>query len=239
MANAPVSLVNADAISRAMLQIRKRTPPPDLASLIGTAGVRDVRRGIREQRSPDGRPYKKVQRFGQAGQRLQNTRRMLNSITFQVLSARRVIVGTNAKQAATMHFGDDNRTAKNGKYLAIPMSRQVAAANTGSFRQQYPDAFVLRLSGRSFGAERLFIVRKLEKGQRGAAGTVFKLKAGEGRAKKGIDYAGARLQFLAMLVKRVRIPATPFLGISKQGEKEIVRVAEVSISKVLQQEGAK
>ncbi len=158
----------------------------DVLEGIGFRAVRSVQRGIREQRSPDGAPYKPVSRFGAAGERLRDTSRLLKSITYQV-EGDRVVVGTNVVYAATQHFGDPNRRAKNAKYLAIPLTRQVARAVAGrGYREAFPHAFVFKsangnlLLARKNASEGLDLLAVLKKSVR-IQGTHFLglSKAGE------------------------------------------------------------
>ena len=125
-----VLLKGADRATKALLGVREEMGPKGTRKLdvLGTLVVRGLQRGIREQRSPDGSPYRPVSRFGQSGQRLRDTGKLLRSFTYNIAGENRVVAGTNAIQAATQHFGDPNRRPSRAKLLAIPMSRAIARA---------------------------------------------------------------------------------------------------------------
>jgi len=176
----------------------------DLLRGIGLLAVRSVQRDIRAQRMPDGRPYPRTKRFGEPAQRLRDTNRLYNSITFQVQGSK-VLVGTNVKYAAMQNFGGIQRP-KNAKALAIPFTRQIAraVAAAGGFRQAFPDAFVWRSS-----VQGAFLVRK---------------RPGAGPRSKN------QLEFLAILLKSVRIEGSHFLDrLSMEGETDITVYIEKKI----------
>ncbi len=180
---------------------------PELLSGIGLLAVRDVQRGIRAQRSPDGKAYPTTTRFGEPAQRLRDTMRLYNSITFEVQGSK-VLVGTNVKYAAMQNFGGTQRPSK-AKALAIPLTRQVARAvvAAGGYREAFPDAFVWRSS-----AQGVFLVRKNP-------------NAGP-RSKK-------QLEFLAILLKSVQIRGTHFLDrLSDLGETDIQVYIEKKIGQM-------
>lgn len=161
---------------------------------IGTRAVRSVKRGITSGVSPDGTAYKPVRRFGQEGQRLRDTSRLLRSITYEI-RGRQLYVGSNLIYAAMQHYGG-TVTPKNAKMLAIPLSRAVAraVASGGGYRAAFPGAFVLMAKSGN-----LFLVRK----------------AATGRSK-------GKLDFLAMLRNSTKIEGTHFNDLSTQGQTEII-----------------
>jgi hypothetical protein len=164
----------------------------ELLAGVGLLAVRGVQRGIREQRSPNGKPYPKTTRFGRPAQRLQDTKRLLNSISFDITGRSRVTVGTNVVYAEIQHKGGTIRP-KRGKRLAIPLTRQAARAAAGrGFRAAYPDAFT-------------FTSRK------------GNLLLARRRSKR----KNSRLELLALLVEKSTIRGTGFLGASRRTETEI------------------
>jgi hypothetical protein len=188
---------------------------------IGFRADRSIQRGIREQKSPDGTPYKGVTRFGRPGKRLMDKGRLIGSISHVITGTRTVTSGTNLVQGPLQHFGGKVE-ADSGKMLAIPLTRQVARAMAGrGLRAAFPDAFVIRL-GAGYGHERTFVVQRTEKGVKatGQAHRIRKGDAGDVRAAKGKNAVG-RLDFLAMLVRSVSIEGTHFNDISPQGRGEI------------------
>jgi phage gpG-like protein len=182
---------------------------------IGLVGVRDVQRGIREQRSPDGTPYKPVKRFGLPGDRLRDTGRLLNSISYEV-GPGRVTVGTNVKYAQLQHFGGVVKPV-NAKKLAIPFTRQIAraVASKGGFRAAFPDAFTFTsVRGNLLLARRLTI-----------------------RAtRRRFALASKRyIELLALLVDSSEVEGTHFNDISTQGEGEILDYIARTISTAVTQ----
>lgn len=206
------------AVDRMVTPSKSRT----IGEIVGMEIVRAIKADMRAERGPDGRPWKKIRsRFGQSGKTLQDTGRLRDSIAFLV-RRNSVIVGTNVKYAATHHFGDPNRRSKRGKYLAIPQSRKIARAYRAgvSLRQQYPDAFVLKLGGSAYGYDRLWLVRKLVTGEK-AAGVSY--------GAKGITGGKGRLEFLYLLVRRVNIPQRKIFGVSREAEAKIYTRAKVAL----------
>jgi phage virion morphogenesis protein len=183
---------------------------------IGDLVVRSVQRGIRNQVSPDGTAYRPVNRYGEGGKRLMDTNRLLRSITREV-SGDRVMVGTNVEYAAMQHHGGVQRPRR-AQALAIPLTRQVAraVAAAGGFRAAFPDAFVFRYSG---GA---FLVRKRQ-GET-IPGT---------QRQRGVS-ARRSLEFLAILKKSQPIEGTHFLGLSKEGERDILNYMQRVVSRIVE-----
>jgi phage gpG-like protein len=203
-----VKLNGAEAVVQKLRNLGgKGLMTSDVLRGVGELAVRSVKRGIREQREPDGTPYKPVNRFGQGGKRLQDTSQLLNSITYEI-SGDRVRIGTNVKYAAMQHFGGTQRPT-HAKALAIPMTRQVAraVAAAGNFRAAFPDAFVFRSI--SQGA---FLVRR--------------------KPDVAMRTKGRGLEFLATLVKSVRIESTHFLGLSAEGDAAILHYLERTILRI-------
>lgn len=185
---------NFDRAGAGLLAVNREIKTGGSDRLLHTVGqlvIREVQRGIRDQRSPDGTAYPIVTRFGSPGQRLRDTSRLLNSITYEIRGSK-LFVGTNLAYAATQHFGEQGRKAKTARLIAIPMSRTVARAYRAgvSLREQYPDAFVFKSLSQG-----LFLVRK----------------AGVGRSAK------RQLEFLFRLVPSVDIQGVGFLGVSSVG----------------------
>lgn len=197
-----IQLRGADGVVRSLKLTRELIAGVGLSRLlegVGTVAARSIRQGIRNQVSPDGRPYKKTSRFGRPAKRLQDTSRLLNSITYKVGTGR-VTVGTNVAYAAMQHFGGTQRPKK-GKALAIPLTRAVARAMAGrGLRAAFPDAFTFRSISQG-----LFLVRK---------------NPTAGKRSKN------QLEFLAKLVASVDIAGTHFNELSKQGENDVLTYIE-------------
>lgn len=99
---------------------------------------------FRQGKSPDGKPWEKSRRSsGEGGQTMSITRRLRNSITYRA-SHDSVEIGTNVAYAAIHQFGGIIR-AKNGPFLAIPITPQARAA--GSPRNMQNLVFVQSLKG--------------------------------------------------------------------------------------------
>lgn len=197
-----ITLHGAQAVTRKLTALKEITSVQrrDILEGVGFRATRSVKRGIRNGVSPDGTVYPPVTRFGEPGQRLQDTKHLMNSITYQVGNGR-VIVGTNVKYAAMQHYGGTQRPSK-AKMLAIPLTRQVAraVASSGGYREAFPGAFIFRSK-----AGNLILARR---------------KDGE-------------IDPIAVLKKSVRIQGTKFLGLSKEGQDEIVRYIETMIRRAV------
>lgn len=180
---------------------------------IGTLAVRSVQRDIRAQRSPDGTAYRAISRFGQAGKRMIDTARLLNSIHFEVdISGMRVIVGTNIDYAVAQNFGG-TWGPRRAKLMAVPLTRQVARAYVSgkSLRDQYPNAFVLKAR-----TGNLFLAQKID-----GRATGLPLKSINQETGKR-SRAAATVELLFKLVDSVTIYGTHFLDrISDRGEEDI------------------
>lgn len=196
MSQVNITLRGAGKVIALMDGLPREMVSHDFLSGIGTLAVRSVTRDIRAQRSPDGTAYRAVTRFGQAGQRMIDTARLINSIHFEV-SGESVFVGTNVDYAAAQNFGG-TWGPKTAKLLAIPLTRAIARAYIAgkSLRDQYPEAFIFKS-----GNQGLFLVRKDPKATKGSK---------------------RQLEFLFKLVPSVTIQGTHFLDrLSDQGEDDI------------------
>lgn len=69
---------------------------------IGRVMVNQTRQNFRRQASPEGVPWKPIQRDGQI---LRDTGRLRNSITYQVEGQNKVTIGTNVEYAQAHQFG--------------------------------------------------------------------------------------------------------------------------------------
>ena len=215
-----VKVIGAEKIIATVQGIARDAITPDMLRSIGLLAVRSVQRGIRDQKEPDGSPYAAVTRFGQGGQRMIDTARLLNSITFEV-RGQSVAVGTNVDYAPAQHFGG-TWGAKSAQKLAIPLTRRVARAYVAgkSLRDQYPGAFVLKAR-----TGNLFLARRVE-------GSYFGLplkSINEATGKR--SRARAVVELLYMLVDSTTIKGTHFLGISNDGEHDIRVYLDAAIQK--------
>jgi phage gpG-like protein len=185
---------------------------------VGRLAVRSVQRGIREQVSPDGTPYARTTRYGRPAQRLRDSGRLINSMTYAVDGAR-TIVGTNLIYAPTQHYGDEARRPKTAKKLGIPLTRQVAraVAAAGGYRAAFPKAFTfVSKKGNLLLAQR----RTRDEG-----GTLSK--------RIGLGRRGEALELLALLVDEESIAGTHFNDLSDRGQREVVDYIAVMAARAI------
>lgn len=152
--------------------------------ILGTEFVRDAQRNIREQHGPNGQKWPGPPKRG--GQRLQDTKRLYNSLTYQLASRRSVLVGTNVIYAAIHQFGGTIKP-KRKKKLFQPINRRIARQYSGDARRDFPGAFVL---SRPSAAGNLVLARKTGK--------------------------GGAIEVIGILRDETRIEASPYLGESKR-----------------------
>lgn len=165
--------------------------------IVGTEYVKDTRANIREQHGPNGTRWKGGPPKGRpGGKRLQDTRRLYNSITYR-LGARNVTLETPVIYAALQHFGGTIRP-KRKKKLFQPLSRSVARRYRGNARRDFPGAFVIKSRKGN-----LLLVRRQDGGRR---------KGG--------------LELLGLLRDSSRIPPSPFMGESARAWMAIRRRIE-------------
>lgn len=211
-----------------------------LVKIVGTELREGVRENFRLKSSPSGVPWRALSvgshGGGRSGDPLRDTSKLYNSFALRFDGNSKVAVGTNEISAATHNFGDPNRRSKKpGGFLALPVNRAVARerAAAGDFRAAYPDAFVIRMGGASYGYDRLWLVRAPDgsRKRRGVIGNITK------RSRKDVTFGrGARssisgrnkLEFLALLVKSVDIPARPFMGLRADRKVRIIYVLQLA-----------
>lgn len=206
-----MNLQGADKVIATVNVLQRDAVSVETMRGIGTLAVRSVQRDIRAQRSPDGTPYRVVNRFGQAGKRMIDTARLINSIHFEVHGVR-VLVGTNVDYAPAQNFGG-TWGPRRAKMLAIPMTRQVARAYVAgkSLRVQYPNAFILKAR-----TGNLFLAQKIDGRAIG-----FPLKSINNDTGKR-SRAKAEVELLFRLVDTTTIYGTHFLDrLSDRGEEDI------------------
>lgn len=202
--SASIRLVGADGVVRTVTNLAILNRERELLEGVGFRAVRGAQRGIREQRSPDGTPYPATKRYGRNAKRLQDTKRLLSSINFEITGPSRVTFGTNVIYAAIQHYGG-TIVPKKAKKLAIPLTRQVAKAVAGrGFRAAFPDAFTFTSSNGN-----LLLARRRQTGERS-------------RDSKSGRYVSGRLEMLALLVDSSTIRGTKFLGVSNRTQGEIL-----------------
>ena len=185
-------------IRKAIADLRKLVETDDdrILRVVGVEAVKSSQRNIREKHGPDGEAWAGLKH--RRGAALRDTGRLYNSITWTApLGGRRVRIGTNVVYAALQHFGG-NVVPKKGRFLAIPLTPAIRRNYSGSFRRDYPDAVVLRSK-----TGKLFLARRSEKG----------------KGKKG-------LELLAILLRSVRVPPRPYLGVSREGWETIRKRVE-------------
>lgn len=202
-----IKVSGAERIIATMRDMGREPVTQSMLRSIGMLAVRSTQRGIRAQISPDGAPYPAVTRFGQSAQRMIDSARLVNSITYEVTGQQSVVIGTNVDYAPAQNFGG-TWGPKKAKMMAIPLSRKVARAYVAgtSIRDQYPEAFVFRS-----GSQGVFLVRKQPGAKRGS--------------KK-------QLEFLFKLVPSITIQGTHFLDrISDEGEMDIQGYVEATMLK--------
>lgn len=235
-----LTLHGADKVERDLGQLAgKRLVDDEMRRGIGMLAIRSVQRGMRQQRSPSGKAYPPVTRYGSAGQRLEDTGRLINSITYQ-LEGDLIVVGTNLAYARVQHEETSVLTPKHAKYLAIPLIRKVAraVASGGGFRAAFPDAFVFKarsgnlfLAHKARGSWREFSSAKMGDYMRseGSHGAAMKRLGAEWRG--GAGRATGKLELLAILKSSVTVHGTGYMGLSRQGETDILAYATRMIAK--------
>jgi phage virion morphogenesis protein len=125
--------IESQAVGQALAQVMRGLPTTGDMSPATQVMARILKTGaqmrFRSGKGPDGTPWKPSRRAEQeGGQTLSDTRRLRNSITsaFDRTSA---TVGTNVLYAAVHQFGGTIR-AKNGPFLAIPVTPHAKAAGS-------------------------------------------------------------------------------------------------------------
>lgn len=134
--------IEKDDIKEALERLRISLPSGDMTPTMQALG-RALKSGaqlrFRSMTGPDGTQWPKSRRAAGGGQTLSMTRRLRNSITFAA-TRDSVTVGTNVLYAAIHQFGGIIK-AKNGPFLAIPITAEARAA--GSPRNM-PDLHVMQ-----------------------------------------------------------------------------------------------
>lgn len=103
-------------LNRALSELKDPTP---LLHEIGSILESNTKERINTSIGVDDKPWQKSWRARvQGGTTLRDTSRLYNSIKYQVIGGKRVVVGTNAFYAPVMHFGGTIKP-KNGKYLTF------------------------------------------------------------------------------------------------------------------------
>jgi phage gpG-like protein len=167
--------------------------------------VKGIQQGFLNGVSPEGVPWA-MPKSRPGGKPLQDHRLLYHSISGEI-HGETVIVGTNDKRALMLHFGG-RITPKKGSYLAI---MQPGSAYHGSLRSSNPDAFVLKLGGKDYGYDRMWLVQKQE-------------GAGGGASKSSFNVEGhGELKFIALLVKYIDEPGRPFIGMSLNTQDRILQ----------------
>jgi len=138
-----IRLRGGDEVQKALGSLKKliATDREKMLAMIGVEYVRDAQRNIREKHGPRGEAWPGPPQRG--GQRLQDTRRLYNSITYQIASQRSVFIGTNVIYAALHQYGGTIRP-KRKKMLFQPANRQIARQYSGDAKRDFPGAFTLR-----------------------------------------------------------------------------------------------
>lgn len=180
--------------------------------LAGVYMLRETDKNFRQQKSPDGKPWKGIRPItkgarrggGGGGKALQDTGFMKNSLSFKPMGNDGIKVFSAHKYAA-FHQGIDKSGKQvkehkikpvSRKYLAIPLKPISRTKKPREFK----DTFV-----RKSNKGRLVIVRP----------------------------KGDGLEALFLLKKKVTIPARPFLGFSKQNIEGIEKIFDRWIVEIL------
>lgn len=177
--------------------------------VIGIEGVKGIHQGFDTQTSPEGIPWRPNK--SRSGKILQDHRILYHAITYQV-SATDAVIGTNDQRARTLHYGG-RIYPKKGRYLAILLP---GTERRGPLRATWRDAFVLKLGGKDYGNDRLWLVQR-QQGQQFTGGAKKNSYKVEGHGK---------LRFIALLVKWVDEPGRPFIGMSLPTQDNVVRRLE-------------
>lgn len=170
-------------------------------SVIAVSGARDH---FRKSQGPDGRKWAPLAHTRPAGGSLPLRDRGLLAAS---LSASVTPVGLALKasqKGANVHQFGATLTAKNAKYLAIPVTKE--ASRAGSPRKNFPrPLFVLRANGQ------LYLAETVTKGKKKKSAVV-------------VHYA---------LKKSVKVPARPFVGFSQETLQRMTNVLLTNFSKRL------
>lgn len=103
-------------LNRALNELDDPTP---LLNEIGSILESNTKERINTGIGTDDKPWQKSWRANvQGGTTLRDTSRLYNSIKYQVIDRKRVVVGTNVLYAPLMHFGGVIKP-KSGKYLTF------------------------------------------------------------------------------------------------------------------------
>lgn len=165
----------------------------------------ELKRGINAGTSPDGSPFKPLAfpRAGGGSQPLRDKGLLLASLGggpnfIQRVTGDGLTLGTNVAYARVQQDGA-TITAPSGKALAIPLTREASRIKSP---RDFPRPLEMRWpKGKSKGV----LVEKKEKGR--------------GKKKKTVEVA----QYA--LVKRVKIPPRPFVGISAALKAKLEKLA--------------
>ena len=109
-----------EKITRWLNRVLKETKDStELLHEIGSILESNTKERINSGIGVDDKPWQKSWRARvQGGTTLRDTSRLYNSIKYQIIGGKRVVVGTNVIYAPLMHFGGTKKT-KNGKYLTF------------------------------------------------------------------------------------------------------------------------
>jgi phage gpG-like protein len=180
---------------------------PQVAREIGQIAVSDIKRRFMTGTAPDGTQWKPLKHARPNGgnQPLRDTGQLMASITFEA-SPTEITVGTNRQGARLHHFGGTVEPV-NAKFLAIPLTKEAKRAGS-------PRRFKEKLGFQKTKTGWLMVQQR---------------RTGKGKDAK----VETILQYL--LVKRVEIPARPFMGLSNDAWNLIVRVVAEDATKRWQQ----
>ncbi|OTG87214.1 phage virion morphogenesis protein [Acinetobacter sp. ANC 3832] len=99
--------------------LRELDDPTPLLNEIGSILEFNTKERINTGIGTDDKPWQKSWRARvRGGTTLRDTSRLYNSIKYQVVNGKRVVIGTNVMYAALMHFGGMIKP-KNGKFLTF------------------------------------------------------------------------------------------------------------------------
>jgi phage gpG-like protein len=105
----------------------------DATRLVAEAALSEVRRGFASSSDPYGKPWTPSNGFG--GRTLEDTRRLHNSFTEQVVGPGRFRIGTNVRFAATHQYGATIKPV-HAKLLVfeVPFAHRIAVVSRGKRR---------------------------------------------------------------------------------------------------------
>lgn len=226
MADGSIKFTNEEQVIRAIRETAsvigtERGVPQKIVAMEAKKGI--LRHFI-ESRSAEGVPWRGPKY--RKGKPLRDKNILMNSITFLIMGTK-VFVGTNDIRGPILNFGGTIR-AKGRRMLAIPVDQKGRINGHGpfgssSFRATFSDAFVISLGGKEYGNTRLWLVRKIH-GHKAKRDPI----KDAGYSQRGTGYG--TLQFLALLVKQVKIPGRPFIGASAETQAKIVgRLHEMAV----------